>query len=196
MAHCIVELLADSTDLPISLYFRAFFFILVGFNFLQSYISAGNELTSKIKYGFSGYGLYTLHIACRNILGEDMVPELVSDVALCQYYLMTLMTFMIQIYFAEIFSDKGAAKVAYCRQKVVIADDSEGKAFAHVFQATDAERVDKYKKLDTLFIKEFESFMTYQMRLNYLHLLDDKLVQSEVQDWSTHKTETVIIITT
>ena len=55
--------------------------------------------------------------------------------------------------------------------------------------------MDKYKKLDTLFIKEFESFMTYQMRLNYLHLLDDKLVQSEVQDWSTHKTETVIIIT-
>ena len=94
-----MELLADSTALPISIYFRGFFCLVVCINFLQGFLAAGNELPSKAKYALSGFCLYSLHLICKFVLGRERVPELLSDVALCQYYLMTLLTFMIALYF-------------------------------------------------------------------------------------------------
>ena len=122
LAHCVIELLADDTTIPISFLFRAFIYLIVFFNFLQAYISAGGEMPSKIKYVASGYFLYTTHVVVKFMLGHGQVPELISDVALCQYYLMTLLTFMIHTYFSEIYIEVGAAKISYSRKRIVAKD--------------------------------------------------------------------------
>mmetsp|Transcript_11257 Transcript_11257/g.14210 ORF Transcript_11257/g.14210 Transcript_11257/m.14210 type:complete len:189 (+) Transcript_11257:1-567(+) len=163
--HCVVELLADSTELPISTFFRLFIYMVVCLNFAQAYVAAGGAIPSKLKYTFSGFCLYASHALLK--FGVVELPELLVDIVLCQYYLMTLLAFMIHVYFGEIYSEPGKAKTVYMREV-------QGKTTVHIFTKLRAQAT--YKTLDKALIIEFAAFMTKEMQLLYLALLQDKLV--------------------
>ena len=184
--HCVVELIADSSNIPVSLGFRGAIWSIVMGNIGFTYMDAGFAVPSKVKYTVAGFAAYLAFSLIR--LLPIWLPEILADMALCQYYLMTLLAFVIHMFFGEIYNEVGAEKFAYSREKVSEEDE---EAHVHVYTAVKKERHESYTALDKEFITGFSEFMTISMRRLYFALLREKLVQAN-RSWKLNKTLIVI----
>ena len=103
LAHCVVEFLAEEKVYEVSPFLRCAIYISVSTTFLTACLAAANSLPAKIKNALIGFGIYTLYALAAPVLKHQgtEVPELVTDIFMAQYYVMTLWSLMVACFFSE-----------------------------------------------------------------------------------------------
>ena len=108
---CFVHCLLDFFQFEVSDTFKASTYPLIGMNFVTSYLNtgAGYLLPPKMWFVLIGFVLYSLvqiFDYAKNLMGftDFHIPELVVDIALYQYYVMTLVSFLALLFFSETYT--------------------------------------------------------------------------------------------
>ena len=144
----------------VSPFLRCTIYVSVSTTFLTACLGAGYSLPAKIKNALIGFGIYTVYALAAPVLRSQgtEIPELVTDIFLAQYYVMTLWCLMLACFFTEFYSDEQAAE----RPKICYFQEKHDKATAHIFSAK-PKNAELLERLDKTCIDGLKGALTPDM---------------------------------